>query len=47
MYYVIYGEGSEEKIQQERCCEKASEGSHTKTIITENEPIWSQDHSLV
>ena len=29
------------------CCERASEGRNTKTIITENQPIWSQDHSHV
>ena len=25
--------------------ERASEGRHTETIITENQPVWSQDHS--
>ena len=30
-----------------RCCERASEGRQTETIITENYPIWSQDHSCV
>ena len=30
-----------------RCCERASGGRQTETTSTENQPIWSQDHSLV